>query len=343
MRHFRVLHDFKGEEAVELSVYKGEVLFAPENTVQDGWIKVECVEDPARRGFVPLSYLQEISQEEAVRKRSEHKTSSSPRRTEQPLHQVRTPSPRSQGRGTGAAPAGARGSSPSAAATSPEPRGPESWRDGNRALEEAALDYGAGVAAAAATASSRSPRDRSATTPHGRSTRRSATRAGDDASDAAGSLTANAPLTPARASTGGALIDRDLLSNPNTVVEAFMKNEVYFKQLMRRRADALTQMQSGLDEAVREVGACKDKNAALTRKLRELDQVLEKERRRWTERVEEEKAFVARSLTYVPGNALGLAGGSSPSRRSGSRQSSPAGVGNRSAVAALTAGSPSVY
>lgn len=331
MRHFRVAHDFQGEEAVELSVRKGELVFAAESIVQDGWIKVECVADARRCGFVPLSYLKEVSEEEAPQ---EHKRSNRSNSPQQP-HQVRTPSPRSQ-------PAGAGDLSPSPVAV-PEANNGSHWREGARARGEAAPEYGEQIATASAR-SSRSPRDRSATTPQGDAARRVSHTSERDQGGGPASLTTNAPLTPARASTGGALVDRGLLSNPNTVVEAFMKNEVYFKQLMQRRADALAQMQGGFDEVLHEVSACKDRNSALARKLRELDQVIEKERRRWTERVEEEKAFVGRSLTYVPGSVLGLTARSTPRRQSsGSRQPSPAS-GRRSTAATLSAGGlPSAY
>jgi gas vesicle protein len=87
-----------------------------------------------------------------------------------------------------------------------------------------------------------------------------------------------------------------MLSDPNSVVEAFMKNEVYFRQLMRQRQEALAKLESGINEAVADVAACKDKNSILARKLRDLDQTIEKERKKWRERVEEEKLLVQRSV-----------------------------------------------
>eukprot|EP00758_Cryptobia_borreli_P002134 Tbor_TRINITY_DN2815_c0_g1::TRINITY_DN2815_c0_g1_i1::g.23161::m.23161 len=84
--------------------------------------------------------------------------------------------------------------------------------------------------------------------------------------------------------------------NPS-VVEAFMKNEVYFKQLMKQRQEALTKMESLLSEAENDVSSCKDKNAVLARKLRDLDQNIDKERRMWKERLEEEKLLIQRSAS----------------------------------------------
>lgn len=89
----------------------------------------------------------------------------------------------------------------------------------------------------------------------------------------------------------------NFLANPNAVVEAFMKNEVYFKQLMKQRQDSLAKLENGLAEALSEMSACKDKNAILARKLRDLDVTIEKERKKWKERVEEEKGLVQRTAT----------------------------------------------
>ena len=91
-------------------------------------------------------------------------------------------------------------------------------------------------------------------------------------------------------------VTNTMLSDPNSVVEAFMKNEVYFRQLMRQRQEALAKLESGINEAVADVAACKDKNSILARKLRDLDQTIEKERKKWRERVEEEKLLVQRSV-----------------------------------------------
>jgi hypothetical protein len=87
---------------------------------------------------------------------------------------------------------------------------------------------------------------------------------------------------------------------PASVTEAFMKNEVYFKQLMKQRQEALAKLEMGIGEAVADVAACKDKNATLARKLRDLDATIEKERKKWAQRVDEEKALVQRSAATGP-------------------------------------------
>jgi hypothetical protein len=87
----------------------------------------------------------------------------------------------------------------------------------------------------------------------------------------------------------------NFLANPNAVVEAFMKNEVYFKQLMKQRQESLAKLENGIAEALTDITACKDKNSILARKLRDLDTTIEKERKKWKERVDEEKALVQRA------------------------------------------------
>ena len=93
----------------------------------------------------------------------------------------------------------------------------------------------------------------------------------------------------------GAMTPSDYAANPAAVVDAFMKNEVFFKQLMKQRQEALSKMEAALADAVADVASCKDKNAILARKLRDLDQQTEKERRKWRERVEEEKMSIQRA------------------------------------------------
>ncbi|EPY33717.1 SH3 domain protein-like protein [Strigomonas culicis] len=229
--YFKAAHTFNAEEAVELSVTKGEYLAAVDHVVQDGWIKVVAAEDDSRRGFVPLSYLKEISAAEMAKRPS---AAASPRPARSP---------------------GAMGGSVS---PSSQPRPPSTEQSPQR------------LVAAERQSPQQHPRRE-------------------------GSPGAGTALTPAQAAAGP--VSASLLQNPDSIVDAFMKNEEYYKQLMRQRGDALVKMQLGLEDAMMEVAACKDKNAALAKKLHELDQVLERERHRWSERVEEEKAYVSRSLS----------------------------------------------
>lgn len=209
MRCFRVLHNFEAQDAVELTVKKGETVVALDGDVQSGWIKVEALNDPSRRGFVPLNYLRET--------------------------------------------AGTAGPSPASTA-----------RDGD----------GPSVS---------SRRSRSGEQREGRAQQTTKT-AASAAAAGAQSLESDNDAGPS------------LLENPNVIIEAFMKNELHFKQLVRQRQDALAQMRSTVKEAIADVVACKEKNATLARKLRDLDQAVDKERKRWKERVEEEKAYLQRSM-----------------------------------------------
>ncbi|CAG9578504.1 SH3 domain protein-like protein [Leishmania major strain Friedlin] len=269
MRYFVVAHEFQAEEDVELSVFKGEILCATEGVAQDGWIKVEATTDARRRGFVPMSYLREISAAEASTSMSAP-ASSAPPLTGESTSPMRTPQR-----------AGGESSARAALANT---------------TVSTSLDLGncSGVVAKGFSPSLQPMRSPETTAVH--------------AAPASSSI----HLTPAQQAAGP--VSRHLLENPNAVVDAFMKNEVYFNQLMQRRASALAQMQSGLEEAMTEVAACKDRSAVLTRKLHDLDGVVERERQRWMDRVEEEKVHVSRSIPYSAPLAVPVSSGTTPLR-----------------------------
>lgn len=60
MKRFLVLHSFKAEEGVELSVCKGEYVAAESSEKENGWIIVFREGRPSEKGFVPVSYLKEV-------------------------------------------------------------------------------------------------------------------------------------------------------------------------------------------------------------------------------------------------------------------------------------------
>ncbi|CAD2218000.1 SH3 domain protein-like protein [Angomonas deanei] len=123
----------------------------------------------------------------------------------------------------------------------------------------------------------------------------------------------NKSITPAQEGAGP--VSSLVLSNPNTVVDAFMKNELYFKQLMRQKSEAMSAIQSCLEDAMTEVAACKDKNATLSRKLIDLSQLIDHERQRWVERVDEERQFVSRSVQHSQRDFVRVSPVSTPSRQ----------------------------
>ncbi|ORC78778.1 putative SH3 domain protein [Trypanosoma theileri] len=266
MRYFRVLYNFNAEDNVELSVKKGEIVIPIDGDVMDGWIKVEVLNDAKRRGFVPLNFLRE---------------------TTQPSESPQAPQPLS-------------GATPTARQPSAIPKGTPS------SFTSAALDYG-DTLQHMYTSGTREPSVASRRS-------QSADQRTQRPSQVLGKTTTSTSMTqqrrqspplqqeqqqqqqtvtslPSDPSSG-----RSLLNDPNAVIEAFMKNELHFKQLIRQRQDALAQMRSTLEGAMVEMAACKDKNATLARKLRDLDLSIDKERKRWKERIEEEKAFIARSM-----------------------------------------------
>lgn len=245
MPYFRVLHNFDAQDIVELTVKRGEIVVSAGGDVQEGWIKVEVLSDPRRRGFVPLSYLRETT--------------------------------RSEGREE------MRGSQPS---------------DGASAAAAAGDRVVSPHPASSATRSHTGPARRDATKGDEREGSPASWRAGPVSSVAA--VSGAASVKPRAQSQLGVSDDvrHSLLNDPDAVVQAFMKNELHFKQLIWQRQDALAQIRSTLEEAISDVGACKERNATLARKLRDLDQSVEKERKRWKERIEEEKAYISRSLSF---------------------------------------------
>jgi hypothetical protein len=82
------------------------------------------------------------------------------------------------------------------------------------------------------------------------------------------------------------------LSAPAPVIETFMKNELFYKDLLRQRQEAMERLERIIGEAAADIATCKDKNSQLTRKLKDLDQLLDKERRKWKDRVDEEKLIL---------------------------------------------------
>lgn len=349
MRYYKVAHDFTAVESVELSVHKGEVVCSIENVVQEGWMKVEVTTDALRRGFVPLSYLKEMSAEEVLRQqqaaapqqqvtsgREGDAMTTAALHTEDDGRSAHSDeAARSGGSAGRRASTGHNTSTPrrqrtetTTATITPggsAARTPITNAAGPTSLRDTALQYGATIAghsprqtpqahatsspvnAAAASANATKDSPSRARPPAAAAT--GAVRQGGQETSAADNAS-SLPLTPAKTTAGP--ISRSLLSNPNTVVDAFMKNEIYFKQLMRRRVEAMAKLQTELEEANAEVAACKDKNATLSRKLRELDQVIEKERQRWTERVNEEKTYVLRSLSYTGKSNVAPSASASP-------------------------------
>ncbi|RNF06422.1 SH3 domain protein [Trypanosoma rangeli] len=264
MRHFRVLHNFDAQDAVELTVKKGEIVLAVDGEVQEGWIKVEVPGDLRRRGFVPFNHLRETRQSVA-RKQEE------------------------EGRNIGK-----EGSDMTAAPTSHQL--PTIPKETTPTFTSAAFDYGDRLQNMyGGGASDPCPmRQQSGSV-------ETAPRRGNEPAVTTAVVTGPvAPCPQAQPLTSSAVVpvpEPSLLSNPNAIIEAFMKNELHFKQLVRQRQDALAQMRTTVEEAVAELEACREKNATLARKLRDLDQSVEKERGRWKERIMEEKAYINRSLS----------------------------------------------
>lgn len=76
--------------------------------------------------------------------------------------------------------------------------------------------------------------------------------------------------------------------------DSFLMNDVYYKQLVKQRQEAFARLETCVNTVSHEIRVCKERNGQLTRKVRELDSIIDQERRKWRERVEEEKSMLAK-------------------------------------------------
>ena len=86
-------------------------------------------------------------------------------------------------------------------------------------------------------------------------------------------------------------------STTTPFIETFMKNELFYKDLLRQRQESMERIERVLGEAAADVASCKDKNAQLTRKLKDLDHLVDKERKKWKDRVDEERVILAQKTS----------------------------------------------
>ena len=91
-------------------------------------------------------------------------------------------------------------------------------------------------------------------------------------------------------------------SQPGVLIESFMKNELYFRSLVKQRQETFQKLDSCINETASEIALCKSKNNNLAKKIRELDGMIEEDRAKWRSRVEEEK----RLLMSQTNNNLGM-------------------------------------
>eukprot|EP00796_Vickermania_ingenoplastis_P006002 gene6002-4307_t len=73
MRRFVAEHNFDAVEDIELSVAKGELLESDEPSDRDGWMMVHRVVRMEERGFVPVTYLRELSERDGPSPQPEKK------------------------------------------------------------------------------------------------------------------------------------------------------------------------------------------------------------------------------------------------------------------------------
>ena len=82
-------------------------------------------------------------------------------------------------------------------------------------------------------------------------------------------------------------------SHTGGIVESFMKNEVYFRSLMKQRQETFLRLDSCISDTAQEISSCKAKNSLLAKKIRELDNMIEEDRAKWRGRIDEEKRLLS--------------------------------------------------
>eukprot|EP00768_Dysnectes_brevis_P003622 gnl/Dysnectes_brevis/2577_a3106_1959.p1 GENE.gnl/Dysnectes_brevis/2577_a3106_1959~~gnl/Dysnectes_brevis/2577_a3106_1959.p1 ORF type:complete len:191 (+),score=13.66 gnl/Dysnectes_brevis/2577_a3106_1959:95-667(+) len=83
---------------------------------------------------------------------------------------------------------------------------------------------------------------------------------------------------------------------PASFSEMFARHDAYFKSVVAKREQSFSKLEEALESAAKEIGDCKERNARLRGQISELDQLIEEERRKWRERLEQEKKSLFQSL-----------------------------------------------
>eukprot|EP01063_Lacrimia_lanifica_P035490 TRINITY_DN6777_c0_g1_i1.p1 TRINITY_DN6777_c0_g1~~TRINITY_DN6777_c0_g1_i1.p1 ORF type:complete len:306 (+),score=111.05 TRINITY_DN6777_c0_g1_i1:930-1847(+) len=266
--YYKVLYDFEAKGAVELDVPKDSYVVGIETDDMDeaeGWLQAETLTDK-RSGFVPREYVVEVPAAEAGA-------------VQPPAHTAAEQSFEEQ--------------------------------KGNGSFDEiqmgqlGAMDAGLGLAReqTVAQATAHSTVEETAMTTITKTTtmqlHRDAARldqtqgfdvqrgAASPSPDVGAAALQDAPATqPKREGSSVAP------SYTGSIVESFMKNEVYFRSLMKQRQETFMRLDGCINDTATEVAACKQKNAVLAKKIRELDNMIEEDRAKWRGRVDEERKLL---------------------------------------------------
>lgn len=71
--------------------------------------------------------------------------------------------------------------------------------------------------------------------------------------------------------------------------DAFAQHEAQFRQVLKAREETFRKLESSLAQTADEIRQCQTRNSELNGKVRELDAMIEEERRRWKDRLDAEK------------------------------------------------------
>eukprot|EP01059_Diplonema_ambulator_P000726 TRINITY_DN10583_c0_g2_i1.p2 TRINITY_DN10583_c0_g2~~TRINITY_DN10583_c0_g2_i1.p2 ORF type:complete len:290 (+),score=59.44 TRINITY_DN10583_c0_g2_i1:54-872(+) len=252
-QYLRVLYQFDAADDVELSVAKDTVVrMCDQQADSPGWVQVETVHGEKREGFVPEGYVEVITAEEAGM--MDELTMQQMAARTVPMEQQQQQQQPISHQSTGLPPV----------ATTPTP---------SQAVGSADHRNGS------ATTQSNTP---TPVIPP-----QNPVSVGERSIDLESKID-TPPMDLPR-------MKRDSLSmqsNTTGLVESFMKNEVYFRSLMKQRQETLLKIDGCINETAQEIAACKNKNSLLSKKIRELDNMIEEDRAKWRSRIDEEKKLL---------------------------------------------------
>ena len=322
-KYYRMLFDFDAKGDVELGCPKDTILVAgvlpppiigfPNNLLSlphtgdqeheeaEGWLQVATIVGDKRAGFIPSDYAEEISAEEAERAVSATLPSQAAAAAAAATQQ--DPSPAAQP--AAAAPAVPAAAAAAAAATASSiglsgiSSEDELWR-----VETTKAAAAAAAAPAPAAATQVERPSEAGLQSFGLSSLNEDTSLSVPAAAPAAAVATQQMAAPMRVpspshmsaatvSDGGrASVAAPASSQTGGIVESFMKNEVYFRSLMKQRQETFMRLDACIADTASEISSCKAKNSVLAKKLRELDNMIEEDRAKWRSRIEEEKKLL---------------------------------------------------
>eukprot|EP01062_Namystynia_karyoxenos_P077325 TRINITY_DN7754_c0_g1_i1.p1 TRINITY_DN7754_c0_g1~~TRINITY_DN7754_c0_g1_i1.p1 ORF type:complete len:376 (+),score=129.86 TRINITY_DN7754_c0_g1_i1:98-1129(+) len=326
-RFVKMLYDFTAEDGPELSVQQGDILL---QLVQDaleateGWVIVENAD--GKQGFVPEAYIVQADSEEArlfPGNDAAAAEAAGPPQEERPRLDTTGSSsgmtqPGAAGDGSARQPAATASESP--AEPEPPAHAPGERLQGaersSSSGDDAHLPIGGSPEQPPPTAGSAAPPAPSPGTPAAvppplppaPSGARSPTQPAAPRSLATPAAPTPPPATAPKAASSSWLADTTLLREGAALSErkldqSFIQNEVYFRSMMKQRAESLAKLDAALGEAAGEIASSKERNRAVMQKLQDLTALLREDKAKRAQQVEAERRAILSRLSAAAADA----------------------------------------